>query len=92
MKQVGVRGAAPVRDEVIEPVTIVISGSFPDKEVRRYSDLGVGFEQDAKLIFDALVSTLPRGTMIRLLGMMLHKEAQDCYLVIPHAQAKGEAQ
>lgn len=91
MKRVEIRGAAPIREEIIEPVEIVISGSFPDEEVTRLDDLGGAFERDAKKLFDALVATLPRGTFIRLAGMMLQKEAQDCYLIIPHEPAPGPA-
>lgn len=84
MRRVEIRGAAPVREEIIKPVEIVVSGSWPDSEVTRLEDLGGAFERDAKKLFEALVTTLPRGTFIRLLGLMLQKEAQDCYLVIRH--------
>lgn len=87
MKRVEVRGAATVREEIVEPVEIVVSGSFPDEEVTRLDDLGGAFERDAGKLFDALVTTLPRGTFVRLLGKMLNKEAQNTYLIIPHSAA-----
>lgn len=85
MRRVKFRGSAPVRDEIIEPVEIVVSGSFPDRDIKRLEDVGRGFQEDAEKLFLALVTTLPQGTFIRLLGLMLNKEARNCCLIVPPA-------
>lgn len=78
MKRVEVKGAAPRwKDEVIEPVTITISGRHPDPTYEELSQWREKYAADAQALFDALHGGLPGATLNQLLILMLQDAASQ---------------
>lgn len=83
MKRVQIKGAAPRwKDEVIEPVTIVISGHHPDPTYDELARWREKYTADAQALFDALHEGLPGATLNQLLILMLQDAASQ--LIVSH--------
>ena len=65
--------AGAVGSDVPEDITITISGE-PDDTIS-LAEARVFYEQQAALLFDALSTSLPGGTLDELLALMMKKRA-----------------
>ncbi|RJP48768.1 MAG: hypothetical protein C4586_08625 [Anaerolineaceae bacterium] len=74
MKTVSICKAQGIpRVNSIEPVTIVIEREFP--EYKALSQSAEHFEKDADALVGAILTTLPGGTIDRLICKLLQKKA-----------------
>lgn len=78
--------ADPLGSRITPGITIEIDRRLP--EVKTLKEATAIYDTDAKLIFDALIHSLPGGTIDRLTARLLIHKAS--LLAIPHINQKGE--
>lgn len=80
MKTINAYKAAPIHDEHIESVSLVIDKTLPYNLSTSYNQMIDMHKENAARVYEAL-KILPQGTMDQLLRMMLESRARA--LVIP---------
>jgi hypothetical protein len=75
MRNINVHCAAPIGNNVVEKTTINIYDSFNIPDGASLFEHDEAFERDAQLLFDALRTSLPGGTLDRLMCKLMYNRA-----------------
>jgi len=79
MKTIAVSKAAGLRIDSPEDVTILISGEPPDFKPPDVLHKAEAFHQtQAEILVEALVESLPNGTLSRVTSLLMKREADRC--------------
>jgi hypothetical protein len=84
--EVRIHRAAPIGNLHVPSFAIVTEAEWSDSRDISLEDLAAKFEAEAKLIADALIESLPGGTLDRLVGRLLAYKAS--HFVVNHDTAE----